>query len=216
VGYGVWAPQLPMVAFNDLYALPPFTGDETRTALAQDWYLTGLSPRDPIEIPYSWLSGSFRTRIDKAITYAAVTKAGAGTAIASTPAAQQVKFEATLESANDVDAPNLAHFMTVYYDQPKTRIASMRMILNERTPEEIATILGAGIGSHFHIVGHPARWPAEASHQQVIEGIGHESSGDLRIVVWSTSPHVGEDVEEAGPFFRVGVSQLDGPDKLPW
>lgn len=215
MGFGIWAPQLDEVPFVDLWALPGWTGDETDAALAQDWYLSGLSAPEPVDIPYAWLAGPFRSRQDKAVTYAAVTKSNAGTAIAAVPTDRQVKFEAEIASLNDTDAPNLAHFMTVYYDQPRTRLAQVRLHLNERDDTDIWTILGVGIGDRIRITDPPATWPADAAHQ-IVEGIGHESGGDRRVVVWSTSPVIGEDLGEVGPFFRIGASTLDGPDKLPW
>lgn len=214
MGFGVWAPQLPMRPFTDLYALPSWNGEETPQDLVQDWYLSGLSAPEPTQIPYGWLSKPMRSRQDKAVTYAEVTKSGGSTAIASVPADEQLDFTATLDAANDVDAPNLAHFTTVYYDGPRTRFAQLRLVLTERTRDEIWTILGVGIGDRIQITGVPATWPPGAAHQ-VVEGIGHESSGQ-RVLTWVTSPVIGESAGQVGPFARVGVSQLDGPDKLPW
>jgi hypothetical protein len=212
MGAGYWAPNLAMVPFVDLYALPPFTGDES--SVAQDWYLDGLSAPAPVEIPWMWVSGRLRFRQDKAITHASVSKAGAGTAVASVVADQQVDFDETLDALNDVDAPNLAHFMVTYYDQPRSRLPQLQIVLNGRTRDEHWTLLGLRIGDRIRITDVPAWWPTGAD-SLVIEG-KHHISDEARVIEFATSPVIGETPGEVGPFFRVGVSPLDGTDLLPW
>ena len=214
MGQGLPVPAPGMVPWGTLFALPPWSGEDP-AILAQDWYLAGLSPPAPTSIPWSWLSGPIRFRQGKPFTYAAVTKTSGGTAESSVAADEQTDFEANLDTANDVDAGNLAHFVTTYYDTARTRIASVVLILNSRTQTEIWTILGMAIGDRFTITDVPTDWPAGAS-SLVIEGIQHLSDGERRVVVWTTSPLIGETVGSVGPFFRVGVSALGGTDLLPW
>jgi hypothetical protein len=215
MGFGVWAPALPLVPFEDLFALPSFTSDESNQALAQDWYLSGLSAPEAVEIPWTWISGPLRFRQDKAITYAAVT-ATRGSAVSVVESDEQLDFSASLDTVNVVDAGNLAHFITTYYDTPRTRIAALKLILNIRTVTEIWTILGVGVGTRITITDTPVGWP-DGAGSLVVEGIKHSSSdATLRTVEWSTSPLVGETVGEVGPFFRVGASALGGTDLLPW
>jgi hypothetical protein len=215
MGYGVWATQLAEVPFADLYDLPPWTGDEARPAAAQDWYLSGLSAPEPTEIPWTWLAPPMRFREDKPVTFASVTSRGGDDAVASVPADEQTDFTATLDSGNRVDIHNLAHFMLTYYDEYRVRCPQLRFVLNARTQDEQWQILGAGIGTRILVTGVPAAWPRGADNL-VIEGIDHSCSSEQRIVEWSTSPVIGEVPGEVGPFFRLGVSKLDGPDLLPW
>lgn len=215
MGQGLPVPAPAMTPWARMFDLPAFTGDEQSRTVATHWYLDGYSPPERVEIPWSWLARPFRFRTDRAVTHAAVSKSGGGTAIAHKNADQQIEFTAMLDSGNDVDAPNLAHFMTVYYDEPRTRLNAIRLILNGRSDTECWTILGVGIGDRVELTDVPAGFPRGAAHL-VVEGIASEDDGATRSVVWSTSPVIGEKPGEVGPFFRVGVSVLDGPDKIPW
>lgn len=216
MGQGLPVPAPGMTPWANLFNPPSWAGDDAGTELARDWYLGGLAPPDPIEIPWSWLAPILRFRQDKAVTYAAVTRTAGGTAVSSVDMDEQIDFTATLDTANNVDAPNLAHFMTVYYDEPRTRLAQLRFILNNRTVTEIWTLLGADIGDRILLTDLPATgWPAGAD-SVVIEGIFHSITSEERVVEWSTSPVIGETAGTVGPFFRVGVSLLDGSDLLPW
>lgn len=216
MGAGLPVPAPGMVPWRHLFALPLWTGDDGGQALAQHWYLDGFSSPPAIEIPYRWIAaGSLKMRTDRPITHAAVTKSGGGTAIASVLADEQIDFTSTTESTNDVDAPNRAHFTVTYYDEPRTRLSSLRFILNRRTVPEIWTLLGVEIGTRIQITGTPANWP-EGATDLVVEGKAHSILGDLRVLAWNASPLIGEAVGQVGPFFRVGVSELDGTDLLPW
>jgi hypothetical protein len=217
MGQGLPYPAPGMAPWANMFALPLWTGDEAFVEVARHWYLDGWQAPDPVEIPWSWISGPLRFRQDKAFTHASVTKTGGGSAIAQVSADEQIDFTASLDSENDVDAPNLAHFTITYYDTPRTRLAQLVLALNRRTDLEIWTILGVNIGDRISITDVPAGWP-QGADSLVVEGIQHISRGDVgpRLVVWSTSPVIGEEVGQVGPFFRVGVSPLDGDDLLPW
>jgi hypothetical protein len=213
MGQGIPHPAPAMVPWTSMFALDT----EVTADVATHWYLDGYSAPDAVEIPRSWLTGPIRFRQDKAITYAAVSKTGGGTAIVQVSADEQIEFTATLDTRNDVDAPNLAHFTVTYYDEPRMRLAQVALVLNKRTQEEVWTILDVGIGTRISITDTPAKWP-RGTDSLVVEGIQHVGRGNAgaRAVVWSTSPVIGEELGSAGPFFRVGVSELDGTDLLPW
>ena len=215
MGQGLPVPAPAMAPWVKMFGLPSWTGDQTSRTVATHWYLDGLQPPDPVEIPWTWLSGPIRFRQDRAFTHAAVSKDGGGTAIAQVSADQRIPFTASLQSRNDVDAPNLAHFTVTYYDEPRTRLAEVRLFLNKRTDEELWTILSVGIGTRITITGIPTGWP-DGADSLVVEGVNAQSSTDFRFITWSTSPVVGEEPGQVGPFFRVGVSPLDGTDLLPW
>lgn len=214
MGQGLPYPAPQMVPWGNLFLLPSWTGDETDPLVAQDWYMSGLSAPAPIEIPYSWLSGPLRFRQDKAFTRSSVTKSGAGIAVSVVDSDEEIEHTATLDSNNNVDTGNLAHFTVTYYDEPRTRASQLRLFLNKRAPTEIWTILGVKVGDRITITGTPTGWPNGAT-SLVVEGIHHTSAG-ARVVEWSTSPLIGETIGSVGPFFRVGVSALDGTDLLPW
>lgn len=217
MGQGLPYPAPSMVPWSNMFAFPAWTGDETCQTVATHWYLDGLQSPEAVEIPRSWLSGPIRFRQDKAINYAAVSKTGGGTAIVQVSGDEQVEYRASLDAENDVDAPNLAHFTTIYYDEPRMRLAQVALMLNKRTELEVWTILGVGIGTRISITDVPSNWP-RGTDSLVVEGIQHMNRGAAaaRVVVWNTSPVIGEELGEVGPFFRVGVSELDGADLLPW
>lgn len=207
-----------MVPWANMFALPPWTGDETFVDLAADWYLDGYQAPDPVEIEWDWLSGSIRFRQDRPITVAQITKSGAGPAVARAISDELIEFNASLEALNDVDAPNYAHWLVTYYDQARTRLSKLELVLNKRTEEEIWTILGVTVGTRISITGVPDGYPRGAD-QLIVEGIHHIAGGNAsaRVVEWSTSPVIGTEVGEVGPYFRVGVTQLDDETYLlPW
>lgn len=215
MGQGLPYPAPGMVPWANLFALPAWTADEAFRDVAVHWYLDGFQAPDAVEIPWTWISAPLRFRQDKPYTYAAVSKSGGGTAIESVTADEETEFTATLATRNDVDAPNLASFTTIYYDEPRTRLSELVVILNRRTDEEIWTILGVGIGTKVQLTGLPDGWPRGAD-VLVVEGIHHSSNVTVRQVTWAASPVVGEEPSAVGPFFRAGVSKLDGTDLLPW
>lgn len=221
MGQGLPVPAPGMISWDRLFDLPQWLaedrGHEDRgDSVAQNWYLSGLAPPAPIEISWSWITKPIRFRQDKPLTHASVSKtSGGGTAISRVNADEQVSFTATLDTVNDVDATNRAHFVTTYYDTVRTRLATVRFVLNSRTTEELWLLLGTMIGTRFTITDAPVSFPIGAT-SLVVEGIRRSSRNDVSYLEWTTSPLIGETVGEVGPFFRVGVSSLGGTDLLPW
>ena len=200
-------------------ALWSFDHPPTAYFISDDWYFSGLGPQFTVEIPWTWLSGPLRFRPDPPLNAAAVTTSGGGTAYASDRDSidqrGQRSFTHTTYSDNDKDAANLAAWIVEYYHNPRVRLAQSVLILNKRTPSECRKILRREIGDRIHITGTPVGWP-EGATQLVIEGITHRSAVDVRTVTWSLSPLIGVNPDVAGPWFRLGVSQLGGDDVLPW
>lgn len=215
MGQGLPYPAPAVAPWANLFNWPSWTGDDTARLVAQDWYFGGLGPPEPVEIPWTWITGEVRFRQDRAATYAAVTREGGSTAIEVVDSDEQTDFTATLSNLNQQDHANLAHFATVYYDEPRHRLSQVTFMLNSRLPDEIWTLLSVGVGRRFTITDAPATWP-EGATSLVVEGIAHSSSADARYITWSTSPVIGETAGEVGPFFRIGVSQFDGDDLLAW
>ncbi len=216
MGQGLPHPAPGVVPWATMFALPSWTGDEHPAAVATDWYLGGLSAPEPVEIPFSWLSGTIRFRQVKPYNYASVGKVGAGTAVAVAAGVvdEQVDFTESTATSNDVDAPNRAHHVVTYYAQSRVRMSQLRFVLNQRETTEIWTLLGVGVGRRVRLTGTPAGWP-EGGADLVVEGVTHRSR-QVRELVWSASPVIGLALGEVGPFFRAGVSTLGGDDLLPW
>ena len=195
------------------------TWPSTSRDKAHDWYFAGRGPAPVTEIPWRWLSGPLRFRPDHPINAAKITTSGGVTARVSDSASimehGQWPADATTYSANDADAANLATWLVTYYTDPRVRLAQARLILNSRTPSEIRRILRREVGDRIRITGIPTGWP-EGAVELVVEGITHRSAVDRREVAWSFSPLIGVDPDVAGPWFRLGVSQLGGDDVLPW
>lgn len=209
---------VPQVApWNNLFRLPDFTGERREMTLAEDWYFAGRGPVTPTEIPWTWISGPLRMRQDPPLNAASVTASGTAysTDLTSISSYGQWPFSATLNTATEVDAQNLADWVVGYYPDPRTRLPTLRVILNSRTETECWTILGREVGDRITITNTPAGWPDGAT-ELVIEGITHSSGVDVREVSWSTSPVIGAAADATGPWFRIGVSALGGTDALPF
>lgn len=195
------------------------TWPSTARAVAHDWYFAGRGPARSTDIPWGWLSGPLRFRPDSPLNAAQVTISGGSTAYAddddSIDEYGQWGFTHTTYSANAKDAANLAAWIVAYYTDPRVRLAQAILVLNKRTDSEIRRILGREVGDRVSITGTPTGWPGGAI-ELVIEGINHSSAADLRVATWSLSPLIGENPDESGPWFRLGVSQLGGDDALPW
>jgi hypothetical protein len=187
--------------------------------VSDDWYFSGRGPQFTTDIPWTWLSGPLRFRPDPPINAATVSTDGGSTALASDEASideyGQWPFTHSTNSADPKDAVNLADWIVEYYKDPRVRLAQVQLILNKRTLAECRKILRRDVGDRIHITGTPTGWP-EGVTQLVIEGIAHRSAVDVRTVTWSLSPLIGESPDVAGPWFRLGVSQLGGTDVLPW
>jgi hypothetical protein len=188
--------------------------DDTTRALAADVYFGG-SPPTPVEIPYSWLRPPVRIRQDNPYTVAEVSVTGGETARDSDPTAiRQWKFDATLDSVAGADAGLLAAWVIDYYDTSRPRLRDLTLRLNTRTALEIQTILSVALGTRIRITDTPTGWPTGAG-ELIVEGVKHQMDAELRDITWSTTPVIGDEVGEAGPWFRLGESPLDGTDKMP-
>jgi len=178
----------------------------------------------PYLIPYSWLSPPLPSRHDKPITTAQVSTS-AGTVAYREDAAAVAEYgdnplTVTLNTANAVDAANLAAWTLSYYatqagDFPRTRFSSLRICLSKRTVAEQQSFHeNATIGRHIRITDPPTTWPTGAA-DQVVEGI-HHLVGDIREVELLTSPIIGSAHGVAGPWFRADSSTVGGTDVVPY
>lgn len=202
-----------------LFDIPPWTGDETSTALAVDWYLAGRGAITPTRIPWTWLSGPIRFRQDSPLNAAAVSRSGGVTGYASDETSidnyGQWPFTVTTESVDDLDAQHLADWVVAYYANPRIRCPQLTLNLRARTQTECWRVLDREIGDPITITGVPAGWP-EGANTLVIEGISHAANSDMRTVTWSAAPVVGSSPDVTGPWFRLGVSAIGGSDALPF
>lgn len=175
-------------------------------------------------IPYSWLQPPLRTRPEKPYTTAAVLQSGGTTAYVQDDGSLTEygdnPFTATLLTACDADAANLAQWTLDYYatqpgDVPRTRFSSLKICLSKRSVAEQQFLHeNLQIGRRISITGHPTTWPVGLS-EQVVEGI-HHIIGQLREVELSTVPVIGEVHGTAGPWFRADSSEVNGVHVLPF
>lgn len=172
-----------------------------------------------MEIPYEWLSTPLQRRPTDVVNSAAITQFGAATAY-STDAASIAQYgvgkaTATLTTAVDADALNLATHLTTYYDTPRPRQPVLAFNLFSRTEAECELLLSVGLARRVRLVHTPDTWPPGAANF-VVEGIRHTIAVDQRIVGWATSALVGTGTSEPGPWFRWDSSSWDGSDLRPF
>lgn len=178
-------------------------GEQSGRELARELYFGG-HPLPPVEIPYTWLRGPVRVRQATKFNRAEVTQSGGATARSSNVASnteRQWVFTATLDSVTDADPAALAKWTTDYYDEPLPRSSALTLTLNSRSSTEIWRILGVAQGRRISIVDAPATWPTGAT-ELLVEGITHQIQADVRLVTWNTSPVVGAEAGQSGPWFR--------------
>ncbi|HET8683482.1 MAG TPA: hypothetical protein VFM54_16675 [Micromonosporaceae bacterium] len=175
----------------------------------------------PTQVPYSWLTPPVVFRPDPPINSAAVSNAGSGSGQAVDTAHRDEyttwHHPVELDSAITGDPAALAAFLVDQYaaDPPRQRCPSLTLMLNARTSAEIVLILSREIGDRIVIAGAPATWP-EGTTSMLIDGISHSIAVDTRYVTWSTTPVIGDDPGEPGPWFRLDESYLDGTHYVPF
>lgn len=187
----------------------------------------GGSPPAPVQIPYSWLSPPVLMRPDKPFTTATVSQSGGGVVAHQVDTVSrdyfgEREFRATLDTACTADPGVLADYALSVYatqpgDSPRTRAVSLRLRLNARTSTEQWRILGVTLGRRVSITGAPTTWPPGAT-EHIVEGITHAVREDAgaRDVEWRTSPLIGFEPGESGPWFRPNDSFVDGADVVPF
>jgi len=183
-------------------------------------YWWGSSP-SPVEIPFAWVQNPAQWVEDPPLNVIQVTgNPGASLTDAdSVEAYGESAFSATLATATALDATTLAQFVRAYYatgpdEVPRVRFMGLRFVLNahSQSPDEIRLLLGVREGRRISITGTPATWPDGAS-EQVVEGIAHSADDEGgRFLDWITSPVIGVDPGEAGPWFKLGTSFWGGTD----
>lgn len=204
-----------LVGFASMF--PPSTTPD----ILQDWTFQP-GPPAPVEIPYAWLADFLRYRPEKPLTSATVTRQGAGAARERDATAISEygdnPFTATLWTALTADPANLAKHIIDFYAQagqiPRARMSSMTIELTGRPQAEMHRILSIRQGQRIQITDAPTTWPFGMT-EQIVEGIARSYSDGAQIT-FLTSPVIGVDAGEAGPWFRLDVSALDGTDNIPF
>lgn len=190
-------------------------GEQGAKAMADELYFGGYPP--PVaEIPLSWISGQLRVRQANKFNRAEVSQSGGATARSTnlaSPTDRQWTFTASVASIVDVDAANLAKWVTDYYDSPLPRSAALTLILNERAETEIWRILGVKQGQHISITDTPAGLPT-GSTELLVEGISHQILADLRTVTWVTSPVIGATAGTPGPWARYDATRYSSSTEI--
>jgi hypothetical protein len=209
-----------MAAWGDLFRLPDHTGGTSSAQIAADWYFAGRGAPAPIEIPYLWLSGlSWRSELP----YTTAEISGPTSSASRYDQASRQRWgdrtlRVTLETACDADPTAITTWVMSYLanpgDAPRQRMV-VRLRLGSRTTVEQWRILGVGEWQRITVTGAPSTWPSGAT-EQIIEGRRHMIDDHEHTVEWITSPVVGSTPGVAGPWFRVGVSAVDGSDAVPF
>lgn len=171
----------------------------------------------PVEIPLHWLTTPVRLRLEQPVTTSAVDNAGFGTAYDSDSTALATygdfPFAASLQSATSQDGPNLASWSVTYRSTPLTRAPELTIDLMHRTDPERATLLQLQRHQRIRLIQTPPEFPQGAT-ELIISGITHEIGVTQRRIRFTTRPVIGTSVGVSGPWFRLGVSALDGTDHL--
>lgn len=204
-----WAP------WSNLFGL-----NEDARRLAEDFHWGG-HPLPAVEIPFDWLRPPVRIRLDTPLNVAEVSQADGDTARSTDAASisgnggREWRFSESIDSIVAADAVNLAKWITDYYDTQRPRCARLAFVLNDRAHEDIWRILGVTAGRRIAITDAPAGWPTGAA-ELVVEGVRHSILADLRTVEWITTPVIGAEVGEVGPWFYADDSRTDGTDVVPF
>ena len=153
----------------------------------------GGLPLPVADIPVTWLSDPLTLRLDQPLTHAEVTQDGGATARADSTTIGlygAFPFTATLNTAVDADATNLAHWTVTYNSTPRMRSPSLTINLLYRTDAEKAYLLQIGRGRRIRLTGLPDEWPAGANYL-VVRGIQHQATTFGRTITWVTGPVIG-------------------------
>ncbi len=177
-------------------------------------------PNAPTDIPACWFSQPLQLRLDRPINHAEVAQADGITARVDNTASIATNrgvfpFTATLSTAVDADATNLAHWTVTYNGTARMRSPLLALNLLPRTDAEKLLILGVTRGERIRITDLPVEWPASAK-TLVIAGITHRASVFGRVVEWTTAPVIGSVDGIPGPWFRWGTSSWGGTDIRPF
>jgi hypothetical protein len=199
-------PHLAVRRWVDLFQI-----DSPAQELAQAWYFSGLPP-SPVDIPWTWIQGPLRIRQDNPLRRAEVSQSGGSTARAKdatlTTTEQMWTYTQTIDSITAADAANLARWTVEYYTQPRPRTPALTLLLNDRSEDELYRILSVRQGTRISLSGMPASWPTGAG-ELIVEGITHTITADLRRVSWNTTPVIGAELGESGPWLYTDDTLTD-------
>jgi len=175
----------------------------------------GGLPQDPAEIPVCWLTTPLTLRLDRPFNYAEVTQVDGSTARYTAPGATVIyPFFATLTTAVDADASNLAHWTVTYNSTPRMRSPSLTINLLYRTDAEKAFLLGIGRNRRIRLTGLPTGWP-QGADTLVVRGIQHRATTYARTITWITGPVIGLSPIVSDAFGRSVSGEWGTPDFGP-
>lgn len=199
-------PHLAIRRWTDLFQPEP-----DARLLATDWYFSGLPP-SPVDIPWTWIQGPLRIRQDNPLRQAEVAQSSGATARAKDPTlttTEQVwTYTETIDSVTSADAANLATWTVDYYTISRPRTPALTLLLNDRTEDELYRILSVKQGTRISLSGVPASWPTGAG-ELIVEGIAHTITADARRVSWNTTPVIGAELGESGPWLYTDDTLAD-------
>lgn len=209
-------PLLALVPWRNVFELGP-AGDDTGRTMAEEWYLGGYPPA-AVQVPISWVSPPFTVRQDTPLDVAEVTRGSTtvrskNQTVVTANRGREWTFTETLDSVAPVDAPSLAKWVTDTYTGGRPRSPGLTLVLNARTEAEIYKILSVRQGTRVSLTGAPASWPTGAT-EHVVEGVRHTALGDIRTVVWVTTPVIGATAGVPGPWFTLGETHTTSTTDL--
>lgn len=168
-------------------------------------------PPAPVEVPLCWFTQPLRLRMEEPFSTATVNQSGFGTAFASSGAAQDYPFQATISSIIGGEAQNLANFTVTYRDEALTRCPELTIDLIHRTAAERSMLIRIRKNQRIKITGTSAEFPEGAEHL-IVSGITNEIGVTSRKLRWTTRAVIGTAPGVSGPWFYPGTSVWDGPD----
>jgi hypothetical protein len=215
---GLGRKKPPLFAFQPWPNL--FSLNDDARVLAEELYFGGYPPV-PVQIPVGWLSPPMRIRQDSPLNVAEVSPTSGTVArsrnqqVIDSHGRREWKFTAVLDTVVPADPQNLATWVTDTYDITRPRISQLTLVLTRRTEAELHRLMRVVQGVRISITDPPGTWPTGAG-ELIVEGIRHVITADLRVLVWNTSPVLGEVAGQVGPWFTADDSRTDGTDLVPF
>lgn len=153
------------------------------------------NPNIPVtRIPYAWLRSDVQIR-RTVINAATVTQAGRGASYARDPASVlrygERPYEASVDSAVEVDPQVLAQFLIDQYKSPLMLLDQFSVSLVGLTEAQQLAVLQVGLSDVVYITGAPPHWTASMTTLFVEGRQMSEDPGAGRVITFAASPVLG-------------------------
>jgi hypothetical protein len=204
---------------DDMLARPD-VADSVSPALVNDYVWAGSIFPTPVTLDYTWLSQPLAWRPVPPINALTVTRTGGGSASRAnaTSSDEYGVFDPggiSLDTAIDADPNALATFATTYQPNFLQRPPQLTFDLIPRTTSEQWRILSVTEATRIILANTPSTWPAQCA-SLFVDGISHTIGLDVREVVFTCSPLIGQAAGQVGPWFKADLSTAGGSDAAPF